>query len=268
MRLKRSRQKLGSEPNYWQSYSDMMAALLMVFILIMAVAMVSLTVYKNELDESKSELEQINEELMKRQKMLESQNDELLKLKEMLEEKQDQIDRIIGVKQEIIQALKEEFAKEDIDIAIDSETGAIIFDSQILYDTDKSELKKAGKQYLDRFLPVYVGVLFREEFKKDIAEIIIEGHADTRGGYMYNLGLSQDRAFSVAEYILSESKLGEEQQMQLRSIITANGRSYSHPIYNSDGTVNLDSSRRVEVKFRLKDDEMIRELQMLLEGDK
>ena len=128
MRLKRSRQKLGSEPNYWQSYSDMMAALLMVFILIMAVAMVSLTVYKNELDESKSELEQINEELMKRQKMLESQNDELLKLKEMLEEKQDQIDRIIGVKQEIIQALKEEFAKEDIDIAIDSETGAIIFD--------------------------------------------------------------------------------------------------------------------------------------------
>ena len=267
MRLKRSRQKLGSEPNYWQSYSDMMAALLMIFILIMAIAMVSLTVYKKELDESKLELEQKNEELIKRKDLLESQNDELLKLKEALEDKQSQIDRIIGVKQEIIQALKEEFDKEDIDIAIDSETGAITFDSSILYDFDKSELKPDGEDYLDRFLPVYVGVLFRDEFRDDVAEIIIEGHTDTADSYMYNLGLSQQRALSVAEYILSESNLGGEQKTQLRSIITANGRSYSHPVYNSNGSINAEKSRRVEVKFRLKDDEMIRELQKLLEGD-
>ena len=267
MRVKRGRKNMGSEPNYWQSYSDMMAALMMVFILIMAVAMVSLTVYKKELDESKLELEQKNEELIKRQDLLESQNDELLKLKEALEDKQSQIDRIIGVKQEIIQALKEEFDKEDIDIAIDSETGAIIFDSSILYDTNKSELKPEGESYLDRFLPVYIGVLFREEFREDIAEIIIEGHADTRDTYMYNLGLSQQRAFSVAEYILAESNLDDDQKQQLRSIITANGRSYSHPVYKADGSIDLDKSRRVEVKFRLKDDEMIRELQKLLEGE-
>ena len=34
MRVRRNRQKTGSEPNYWQSYSDMMAALLMIASLI------------------------------------------------------------------------------------------------------------------------------------------------------------------------------------------------------------------------------------------
>ncbi len=265
--MRRGRNRKGEEPNYWLSYSDMMAALLMIFILIMAVSMVSLTVYKKELDDSKLELEQKNEELLKRQDLLESQNEELLKLKEALEEKQNQIDRIIGVKQEIIQALKEAFDQEDIDIAIDSETGAIIFDSNILFDLNMSELKAEGQTYLDRFLPVYVGVLFRDEFREDIAEIIIEGHTDTVDSYMYNLGLSQQRALSVAEYILSESNLGADQKTQLRSIITANGRSFSHPVYNEDGTINADRSRRVEVKFRLKDDEMITELQKLLEED-
>ena len=80
---------------------------------------------------------------------------------------------------------------------IDQQTGAIVFDASILYDRSKSELKGEGIQFLDRFLPIYIGVLFSSEFKDDIAEIIIEGHTDTDSGYMYNLGLSQDRALSV-----------------------------------------------------------------------
>ena len=35
--------------------------------------------------------------------------------------------------------------------------------------------------------------------------------------------------------------------------------------YNPDGTINMDESRRVEFKFRLKDEEMIDELKTLLE---
>ena len=102
-----------------------------------------------------------------------------MKLKEELEEKQAEIDKIIGVKQEIIEALNQEFSKEEIAINIDQQTGAIVFDASILYDRSKSELKGEGIQFLDRFLPIYIGVLFSSEFKDDIAEIIIEGHTDT-----------------------------------------------------------------------------------------
>ena len=252
----RRRDHVKKEENvsYWQSYSDMMAALLLIFVLVIAVAIVALNDYKEKLAEQ-------NEELLARQDLLEKQAEEYLKLKEELEEKQAEIDKIIGVKQEIIEALNQEFSKEEIAINIDQQTGAIVFDASIL-------LKGEGIQFLDRFLPIYIGVLFSSEFKEDIAEIIIEGHTDTDSGYMYNLGLSQDRALSVVEYCLSDSSLSKEQKEQLRSIITANGRSFSNPVYDADGKVDLAKSRRVEVKFRLKDEEMIQELQGILErGD-
>ena len=38
----------------------------------------------------------------------------------------------------------------------------------------------------------------------------------------------------------------------------------SNPILDADGNVDKDASRRVEVKFRLKDDEMIDELNSLM----
>ncbi|MBR6753527.1 MAG: hypothetical protein IKM05_05810 [Clostridia bacterium] len=46
--------------------------------------------------------------------------------------------------------------------------------------------------------------------------------------------------------------------------MTAQGRSYSDPVYNPDGTVNMEASRRVEFKFRLKDEEMIAEMNRIL----
>ena len=242
----RRRDHVKKEENvsYWQSYSDMMAALLLIFVLVIAVAIVALNDYKEKLAEQ-------NEELLARQDLLEKQADEYLKLKEELEEKQAEIDKIIGVKQEIIEALNQEFSKEEIAINIDQQTGAIVFDASILYDRSKSELKGEGIQFLDRFLPIYIGVLFCSD-----------------SGYMYNLGLSQDRALSVVEYCLSDSSLSKEQKEQLRSVITANGRSFSNPVYDADGKVDLAKSRRVEVKFRLKDEEMIQELQGILErGD-
>ena len=36
---------------------------------------------------------------------------------------------------------------------------------------------------------------------------------------------------------------------------------------DADGNVDKDASRRVEVKFRLKDEEMIQELNKIMQGD-
>ena len=64
--------RTASETNYWQSYSDMMAALLLIFVLIIAVAIVALNSYKDQLAEQ-------NEELLARQELLEKQAEEYLK---------------------------------------------------------------------------------------------------------------------------------------------------------------------------------------------
>ena len=83
------------------------------------------------------------------------------------------------------------------------------------------------------------------------------------------MDLSQRRAFAVAQFCLDEDNnvLSREQTRILRSILTANGRSFSNPIYDENGRIDAQASRRVVFKFRLKDDEMVNAIQDLL-GDK
>lgn len=109
-------------------------------------------------------------------------------------------------------------------------------------------------------------MLLDEKYRDYVSEIIIEGHTDTNGSYIYNLELSQQRAFSVAKYCLTESNgiISSTDVELLRSVLTANGKSYSNPIYKEDGSVDLEASRRVEILFRLQDEEMIAEMMDIL----
>ena len=43
-------------------------------------------------------------------------------------------------------------------------------------------------------------------------------------------------------------------------LVSASGRSYSDPIYDDDGEIDMAASRRVEFLFRLKDEEMVSEM--------
>ena len=109
---------------------------------------------------------------------------------------------------------------------------------------------------------------FEEEYKDYLAEIIIDGYTDTTGDYAYNLSLSQQRSLAVAQYLLSieDDFLSSTQEEDLKQVLTVNGHSMSNPILDADGNVDMDASRRVEVKFRLKDDEMIDELNKIMSG--
>jgi hypothetical protein len=55
---------------------------------------------------------------------------------------------------------------------------------------------------------------------------------------------------------------------ELQNYITANGRSKIQLIKNSDGTVNKEKSRRVEFKFKLKEEEVILKIKEQITGEK
>ena len=133
---------------------------------------------------------------------------------------------------------------------------------------DTVKLSDDGKTFLKQFLPQYFNILLNDQFKDYVSEIIIEGHTDTDGGYLFNLELSQERALAVATYCLTDdgSVLPAQQVEALRTLVAANGKSYSDPILNQDGSVNMDASRRVEFKFRLKDEEMVNQMLDILNG--
>ena len=109
-------------------------------------------------------------------------------------------------------------------------------------------------------------MLLEKEHKPYLAEIIIDGYTDTDGDYAYNLELSQQRSLAVAQYLLDIQGefLSNEEALDLQDYLTVNGHSMSNPVLDSDGNVDKDASRRVEVKFRLKDDEMIDELNKIM----
>ncbi len=57
-------------------------------------------------------------------------------------------------------------------------------------------------------------------------KIIIEGHTDSDGGYLYNLELSQKRAYAVMNYLLTLDYIKRHNINKL----VASGRSYLDPI--------------------------------------
>ena len=307
MRKGTSRRRKGSNGSYWISYSDMMAGMLFTFALILFAAIyqlvdlqqkktieletkeAQLSTQQSILLDQEAELKDKEELLATTTLMLRDQQEELdknrtalnsaqqslslqqKKIEEqaaLLAAQQARIDKLIGLRSEIIESLRDELRGAGLDAVVDRNTGAIGFSGSVLFDTGRNELKDSGKELLTRFIPVYLRTLMSNEYQEYIGEIIIEGHTDTSGGYLSNLKLSQERALAVATYCLGGEMYGinaKEKQL-FQSILTVNGRSYSDPVYNADGSVNMDASRRVVFKFRMKDAEMIDQMSAILEG--
>ncbi len=221
------RNRKREEVNYWMSYADLMSAMLMVFALLLTVV--------------------------------------ILDYKELLDKKEKEIKQVVSVKTEIIKALTEEFKESNMSIEIDQQTGAIRFPGSVLFSTDSSEIAPQGKEFLNAFIPKYLDILLQDRFKTEISSIIIEGHTDNKGTYIHNMKLSQDRAFSVLNYIYSDEIPAFPVKDLSLSYITANGRSFNQPLKNEKGEYDPDRSRRVEFLFRLKDDEAIKAIQELVE---
>lgn len=222
---------------------------------------------KLRLAQKEAEVDEKNTLLTQKESELENSQTALDEANALMASQQERIDKIIGVKADLIEDLNDEFKANQINVQIDTQTGAILLDSSVLFEFSESDLTDPGQMILDDILPVYCKVLLSKDYVDYVGEIIIEGYTDSVGDFASNLSLSQNRAYAVAEYLLSnmDSFLSEEERNTLLSKITANGRSSSNPILNEDGTENAEASRRVEVKFRLKDEEMLTELQNLIE---
>lgn len=254
---KRHRKKSGEQVNYWQSYSDLMSALLLMFMLItLAISLKANMDYENDMKARDIYEAQLEENERRRQE------DE-----KVMKEQEKKINDLIGIKAQIIEELSAAFSDVDLTVKIDNNTGSITFASSVLFGYDDAQIKESGEIFLNEFLPIYVNSILNEKFSGYVSEIIVEGYTDDMGDYIYNLELSQRRAFSVSRYCLEHPQLFDASVdfEHLKSILTTNGKSMSNLIRDENGNVDAEASRRVEFKFRLKDDEMINEMKNILE---
>lgn len=328
---KMQRHRAGDGGTHWISYSDMMASLLLIFILAIVLsiynyyqlletktkelgeqqakldaAQITLAEQEKDLETTRVTLMGKEEELAAIQIQLDTKEQDLnaatLKLSEREEENErllaqivmreedlaDQQNRIaalqlvlaaqekelssyqvqiadlLGVRTRIVEELRNALSRANISATVDKNTGDIVLDSTLMFEVNSAVIREEGQQQLDRLIPVYLSVLLSDEYRDYVAEIMIEGHTDSTGRYERNLELSQERALNVAKYCMNMTSLSNSQKEMLKKIITALGRADSALVYDAYGVEDQARSRRVEIKFRLKDTEMIERMGEIL----
>ena len=117
--------------------------------------------------------------------------------------------------------------KNEIEIVSDTITVPAVF-----FETDKSILKPVFKRLLD-------SVIIKFD-KKNIVNIFIEGHTDSKGTSQRNTILSTQRAEAVRNYFLNKNP-------ELKEIIFAYGKAAVFPIADNATEKGRAQNRRVKI---------------------
>jgi outer membrane protein OmpA-like peptidoglycan-associated protein len=237
-----------AKESQWISLSDLMAALMMVFLFI-AIAMMRNSLI--ERDEAKAQSEMVKE-------VIDAYQDNQVAIYEALMKE-------FGGNLENWEA---EIYKKDLTITIQS--------PKLLFANDEIALKPEFKQMLDDFFPRYLTVLTQgstttsdgatKYFRDSISEVRIEGHTNSTGkgsekeNYIYNMNLSQGRTRSVLDYVYELPKVQQDIPW-MKKHLAAVGLSSSRLIFkekscNSDVvmpsmkcTEDREKSRRVTFRI-------------------
>lgn len=165
------------------------------------------------------------------------------------------IKNLTGIKVSVVQRLKKKLGNS---IEIDPQTGALRFSSNILFTQGEAELKPSAKKELSRILGKYIDVLLNDSKMRRYVDLItIEGHTNSDGSYLFNLDLSQRRALAVMEFLYTQYPNNRE---LFKKYLSASGRSFAEPILDADKKEDKDASRRIEIKFRIKSEDAVKEL--------
>ena len=196
------------------SISDLMSSLLMIFAMLFITAQIQLQVKIKEAETLKIQIE---------------------KYKKAVDE----------LPLRILNALEGKMGGQGL-FTVDPETGDVSIGDRILFDSGSAELKPAGKQFLDQFIPVYSGVIFSDNlFDQQITRVVVEGHTSSKGTEKENLELSLRRALAVSNYI-SFNQLNFPTKERFKKKILASGRG------DIESNKKIDDPRDRKVVFRFQ----------------
>lgn len=206
---------------FWISFADLMLALMMLFLMIMGVAL--LTVSNGSNDASKG-----------------------------LPSK-DQAHVSSGQAEAAVLARIETLVTNTPGVHFDAVRKTIDFGERARFSTGSHHIDSQSERFLRGFVPR----LLQEATASSIAggnsivirRVVVEGFADKRGDYLYNLNLSLQRAQRVMCALLDDSDTGTaltaSQLKTVRETFVVGGFSFNRQLES------LEASRRVELRLEL-----------------
>jgi len=204
-----------AERPFWISFADLMTACMTVFLIAMAVTIVSM---RDEIDR----IQQVTSLSRTRQAEIE-------KFAAML--RQSSADDYPQVKVETIK-----------------DTVKIDLGSGVSFLSGSSDISDAGSRFLRGYLPKVLDAAKTELGQKWLKRVVVEGFTDTDGSYLFNLDLSLQRSRRVvcAMYALpagGERAMTQEEMEQIRDLFLVGGYSFNS-VQSSKA-----KSRRVELRL-------------------
>ncbi|MGL1902547.1 MAG: OmpA family protein [Fibrobacterales bacterium] len=240
--------KQNEDSGYWLSISDLMAGVLIVFILLFVIKL-----------NTEAKVKRVFNELYQK-------------------------------RETVVDKIKDKFHdKHQVEVQEDGTLRFKISDkgkAEGWFKEGSSVLQSIAKEELTEILPGYFNILIstlendsifidNDVHEKIDYEVIVEGHTDKMGkkgakteldSYLYNLELSQKRAFSVSTFIQKDLLFSDSNhRLILQKRLAANGKSYTHLLVNdSTGEVDPVASRRVEVRFKINNYKLFKSMHNVL----
>ncbi|MGB1092654.1 MAG: OmpA/MotB family protein [Oceanobacter sp.] len=206
---------------HWLSVSDLMAGLMMVFMLMSMVFMVNVEIERNKVRDVAILYDQLRNQLY--------------------------------------QDLEQEFRNdmEPWGAELDKNLAFRFNNAEVLFDRGKAQLKPEFEAILADFFPRYVKIITGDRYREDILEIRIEGHtssgwygaANEDDAYIRNMALSQERTRSTLGFLIELESMSNDKSW-LKQHLTANGLSSAKTVRQDSGVEDQERSRRVEFRVR------------------
>lgn len=188
----------GEKP-FWISFSDLMTALMVLFMVIMVIALLSVTQQLREASRADTE-----------------RGKDIGKLKALL-----------GAR-----------AADYPGIRINFEEMTIDFGEAARFQSGSWVLTPDATRFIRRFVPEILSVADTPEGRRWFKSVVVQGFTDTDGTYLLNLDLSLKRAQSVVCGLLTEpgteAALSQGQQAEVRKLFMVGGFSFNSARVSKD----------------------------------
>lgn len=217
----------GEKP-FWISFSDLMTALMVLFLLVMSVALLAVTRTMTQHER-------------------------------LVSERQEAIDKLLD--------RIEQAAGKEQGIHVDRGRAVIDFGERARFDTSSYTLNSEQERLLRSFVPEILSIARDEGGRRWLKRIVVEGFTDRRGSYLYNLNLSLQRSQRVLCALMApppagEKPMGRQELEEIRRLFLVGGYS------SNSAKDSLDASRRIEFRLEFFGvDESTRSTVYPFEGD-
>ena len=206
--IQRRSQKVEGESPFWISFSDLMTALMVLFMVVMAVTLISVTRDVDTIEQRRIQREEQIREIM---------------------------------------AMIKERSKPFRAVKVNESTYRIDLGDDVRFESGRSDIAPSAGRFLRGYVPTLLGVQASPLGQEWIRRIVVEGFTDQDGSYLYNLGMSLRRSERVVCTLLAppfadEDPLSDPQKRQIEGLFLVGGYSFNSM------RASKEESRRVELK--------------------